>query len=172
MALINCPECGTEVSDKAKSCPKCAYPIQEAPIKQTERGNNFPPGWVIFVVVVIAIIAYSRIPDNITVKEIIRKAAPPVVPTVVQNKHFLNGSYPDVFNINLNKGVAIFTLSLNSNKQQHISVKVIDPGKSDGYHVINETGKSWSGSTTYEVHTTGKHIIEVEAQGNWTLRVK
>lgn len=27
MALINCPECNTEVSDKADKCPKCAYPI-------------------------------------------------------------------------------------------------------------------------------------------------
>ena len=27
MALINCPECGETVSDKAVSCPKCAYPI-------------------------------------------------------------------------------------------------------------------------------------------------
>jgi hypothetical protein len=27
MALIKCPECGTEVSDKAEKCPKCSYPI-------------------------------------------------------------------------------------------------------------------------------------------------
>jgi hypothetical protein len=27
MALITCPECGTQVSDKAERCPKCAYPI-------------------------------------------------------------------------------------------------------------------------------------------------
>lgn len=27
MALIRCPECGTEVSDKAAACPRCAYPI-------------------------------------------------------------------------------------------------------------------------------------------------
>lgn len=27
MALINCPECGIEVSDKAEKCPKCAFPI-------------------------------------------------------------------------------------------------------------------------------------------------
>ena len=26
MALINCMECGTEMSDKAKSCPKCGCP--------------------------------------------------------------------------------------------------------------------------------------------------
>jgi len=27
MALIKCPECGTEVSDRAEKCPKCAFPI-------------------------------------------------------------------------------------------------------------------------------------------------
>lgn len=29
MALINCPECETEVSNKAKQCPKCGYPIEK-----------------------------------------------------------------------------------------------------------------------------------------------
>jgi RNA polymerase subunit RPABC4/transcription elongation factor Spt4 len=28
MALINCPECNKEVSDKAKSCPNCGYPFE------------------------------------------------------------------------------------------------------------------------------------------------
>ncbi len=28
MALINCPECGKEISDQAESCPNCGYPIQ------------------------------------------------------------------------------------------------------------------------------------------------
>jgi zinc ribbon protein len=27
MALISCPECGNEVSDKAPTCPKCGAPI-------------------------------------------------------------------------------------------------------------------------------------------------
>lgn len=29
MALIKCPECGKEVSDRAVSCPVCGYPIAE-----------------------------------------------------------------------------------------------------------------------------------------------
>lgn len=29
MALIKCPECGREVSDKALSCPNCGYPISQ-----------------------------------------------------------------------------------------------------------------------------------------------
>ena len=28
VALINCPECGTSVSDRAPSCPCCGYPFQ------------------------------------------------------------------------------------------------------------------------------------------------
>lgn len=27
MAIIKCPECGKEVSDKAKACPNCGVPI-------------------------------------------------------------------------------------------------------------------------------------------------
>lgn len=27
MALINCPECGKEISDKAVNCPSCGYPL-------------------------------------------------------------------------------------------------------------------------------------------------
>jgi len=29
MALIHCPECNKEISDKAKVCPKCGYPISK-----------------------------------------------------------------------------------------------------------------------------------------------
>ena len=29
MALIKCPECGKEISDRAEACPNCAYPIAQ-----------------------------------------------------------------------------------------------------------------------------------------------
>ena len=29
MALIKCPECGREISDRALSCPNCGYPISQ-----------------------------------------------------------------------------------------------------------------------------------------------
>lgn len=34
MALIKCPECNHEVSDKAKTCPNCGYPILKLKIKK------------------------------------------------------------------------------------------------------------------------------------------
>jgi hypothetical protein len=29
MALINCPECNHEISDRAATCPNCGYPLQK-----------------------------------------------------------------------------------------------------------------------------------------------
>ena len=40
MALINCPECGVMVSDKAYQCPKCAYPISKDFIEQKSSTNE------------------------------------------------------------------------------------------------------------------------------------
>jgi len=33
MALINCPECKTEVSTESAACPKCGYPIKRQSIQ-------------------------------------------------------------------------------------------------------------------------------------------
>ena len=44
MALIKCPECQSEVSDKAKTCPKCGYPIDEiAKNEPSSTGMNICP---------------------------------------------------------------------------------------------------------------------------------
>lgn len=42
MALINCPECGKQVSDRAISCPDCGCPINAAPVPAAEpvQQNN------------------------------------------------------------------------------------------------------------------------------------
>ncbi len=34
MALISCPECGKEISDKAASCPNCGSPINDSANKK------------------------------------------------------------------------------------------------------------------------------------------
>lgn len=45
MALINCPECGHQVSDKASSCPSCGVTlngvtaVSSAPTPQTTTAN-------------------------------------------------------------------------------------------------------------------------------------
>ncbi len=41
MALIKCPECGHEVSDKASSCPNCGYPLRTATSDESEKAEPF-----------------------------------------------------------------------------------------------------------------------------------
>ena len=40
MALIKCLECGKEISDKAKACPKCGCPLDEKEEKDNEKGSK------------------------------------------------------------------------------------------------------------------------------------
>ncbi len=60
MALLKCPECGKEVSDQAKSCPNCGYPLKKSKF----------PAWIvlciigILVVVIITAVTFSNKPDN------------------------------------------------------------------------------------------------------------
>lgn len=42
MALIQCPECELQVSDKAIACPHCGYPIRENYVPRTGRGKAKP----------------------------------------------------------------------------------------------------------------------------------
>lgn len=41
MALIKCPECGKEISDKASNCPSCGYPIEALSPEGTVKKKGF-----------------------------------------------------------------------------------------------------------------------------------
>lgn len=52
MSLIQCPECGANISDSAPKCPHCGYPLQS---RQSQKPNN--KKWVWIALSVIAIVA-------------------------------------------------------------------------------------------------------------------
>lgn len=64
MALINCPECKKEISNKAESCPSCGFPINKKKtniiVKQSQgiflRTMNFG---CFTVIIFFLLIAYS-----------------------------------------------------------------------------------------------------------------
>jgi hypothetical protein len=40
MALINCPECNKEISDKAYACPQCAHPLRQNELMQQSQQDH------------------------------------------------------------------------------------------------------------------------------------
>lgn len=83
MALIKCPECGKEISDKASSCPSCGYPIgtntttkesvSAVTATSKKQGFNIKKLLLIILVAVVAIIIgiviynaiYNRLADDL-----------------------------------------------------------------------------------------------------------
>lgn len=73
MAIISCPECGRQVSDKALKCPQCAHPIanpetrdQLLPPKPLQKEpENIAKKWITLtgtaVLVVVAFLAVQNI---------------------------------------------------------------------------------------------------------------
>lgn len=69
MALIKCPECGEEVSEKALACPKCGCPInqtesepQKVVVDNIDQANDHTSrkllGFLILIIG-IAVLAYA-----------------------------------------------------------------------------------------------------------------
>ena len=56
MSLINCPECGIEVSDNAVSCPKCGYPFNQRSNIMSKLLSSRKNQWAIVVGVVVIIL--------------------------------------------------------------------------------------------------------------------
>ena len=40
MAIINCPECGKEISDKSETCIYCGYPLKETKSEETPKDET------------------------------------------------------------------------------------------------------------------------------------
>lgn len=51
MALINCPECGKEISSDAKSCPHCGKPVKNG----VETAGCGKAVWIIMGLLLIGI---------------------------------------------------------------------------------------------------------------------
>ena len=59
MALVQCPECGKEISDSAVSCPHCGYPLSNInePPKASPIGAS-PVSVAAFILSIIGVVAF------------------------------------------------------------------------------------------------------------------
>lgn len=64
MALINCPECGKEISDTAVSCPHCGYGINQTPVVTTQKKSNVIPIFLLICFLIAGCICFYKTNEN------------------------------------------------------------------------------------------------------------
>lgn len=64
MALINCPECGKEISDTAVSCPHCGYGINRTPVVTTRKKSNAIPIFLLICLLIAGCICFYKANEN------------------------------------------------------------------------------------------------------------
>ena len=78
MAMIKCPECSSEISEKANVCPKCGYPMDvtkqvKSDVQKKRTKKIIRICSIVFVIgIIIFIIVYYNAPKNVAVR-IIKK---------------------------------------------------------------------------------------------------
>lgn len=83
MAMVNCSECGKEISDKAKVCPHCGYKKEGNLVKFVKNPKNRIPiiaGGIVlvFLLIILAVVRgkmdspFERINEHTTRKEVIK----------------------------------------------------------------------------------------------------
>ena len=58
MALIKCPECGKEISNKAKKCPNCAYSLKKHKLNFKEHKKVIIISLLIFILIIGVLIGF------------------------------------------------------------------------------------------------------------------
>ena len=65
MALIQCPECGADISDKATECPKCGCPVESSAKTGTTKKKVFSTKVMILILAFLFIVVANLLTDPI-----------------------------------------------------------------------------------------------------------
>ena len=64
MAMIKCPECKKEISDKAITCPNCGYGLNSTPVIATHKRSNAIPIFLLICFIVGGLICFYKANEN------------------------------------------------------------------------------------------------------------
>lgn len=105
LALIQCKECGKEISDRADACPHCGCPTCDG---ENQRNTNSIPFWLFLIVIIACVVAWFVYLDYETQNEVesVSKPFSDPVPTpviLIEQETQIQEDYYSVYDIELDR---------------------------------------------------------------------
>jgi hypothetical protein len=117
MALIQCPECKTEISDKAASCVKCGHPINPSTAQSEKKKGVSILRNLIGIVVLLAIVFF--------VFHVKKEASKPQLPVEVKyRKALLSNGLVALFKNTSNHEISVLATFTNPKINVYKSFKL------------------------------------------------
>ena len=127
MALIKCPECGKEISDKAERCPKCGYLLRKNEMSDIEEhGVTRRPQMKKTVIIIICSVIMLVIVVGVGISQFVfnkkeKDTEVPKLHNIPTELSYLVGEQVDFDNVLKESGVVV-----TDNKDDDLKIKVND----------------------------------------------
>lgn len=178
MALINCPDCGTEVSDIAPACLKCGRPLAvtiSQPSPTLNKRRTHPVTWLVLVAIVLGAVftiwrsvnSDKAPPLTAGLQNVMRQ---PLV--VVNEKVEINEGQSMLYSFQLTSDARVQVKVTASPKR--IDVMLMTRAQADKYREIS--GRLFGGEYTYRQSLSSQNILRMDQTemlpaGDWTIVV-
>jgi hypothetical protein len=182
MALIDCQECGKQISDKASACPNCGAPVsaassQAAPVIPKKQGSS--PTTKVLGVIVLAMLLFVLWGMWRSVTN--DKAAPPTAGLfgairqpvkVVNERTQLNEGQSMIYGFTLNTDSRV-QVQVNA-QPKDVDVMLMTAVQAQRFRDVS--GQLFGGNYTYTQALSGQRILNMDKtvalpKGDWAIVV-
>lgn len=136
MALIKCPECGKEVSDKAEMCPNCGYKIASSNNNKRNKKINKPLFFILGVVIIVMILVIIFFATE-DIRKVANDNTPPEFENSITEMSTMVGE-----EINFDEWLTSADIKVTDDVSESISIKIDDSAvdfKIPGTYIVTLT---------------------------------
>ena len=173
MAMIDCPECGKQISDKAPACPNCGVPVSSVAQAKTpsSKGSSLPRLIGFGLLIVLLFVLWLENANN-RGGGALASLIPPQPVKLVNESIQLNEGQSMIYPFTLNRNAKV-QVQINA-EPKDVDVMLMTAVQAQRFKDVS--GNLFGGDYTYTQELSGQHILTMDrtatlSPGEWSIVV-